>query len=244
MKNNLDIKPLARLGLLKNEALIYACLVASGPSLISHIANCTGLHRPTIYRTLPALAEKRLISIATRGKQKHYVAEHPEKLFDFLDTLKEGGRAIIKTLTEQYGLQKRKPLVKFLDGGEGMHFVLQDLVQTLRRGDVYYRYSSKKATEAAAKFLPASYRAKRDAKSLQYFIITDALTDHQKTPKLNRAVKIIPKEYGLFDDNIAQLIYGNKVAFADFDSETVVLIENPTIASLQKKIFKILYNLL
>lgn len=37
-------------------------------------------------------------------------------------------------------------------------------------------------------------------------------------------------------------MYGDKVAFIDYNSETVLLIENPKIAEFQKALFKSLYK--
>jgi len=37
-------------------------------------------------------------------------------------------------------------------------------------------------------------------------------------------------------------IYGHKVAYIDFNTETSIVIENPMIAEFQRKLFKLAYN--
>jgi len=54
----------------------------------------------------------------------------------------------------------------------------------------------------------------------------------------------IPKLYDLFEDNISKIIYANKVAIIDYESETSFIIENKKLADFEKKIFKLLFKYL
>ena len=65
---------------------------------------------------------------------------------------------------------------------------------------------------------------------------------HWMQPRLERSVKFVPKNYGLFDYDITEILYGDKIAFIDYNTETGLIIENPVIAEFQKKIFKLLYD--
>jgi hypothetical protein len=82
----------------------------------------------------------------------------------------------------------------------------------------------------------------RDRKRLDRFVINNEKAAEKMI--LGREVKTIPKEVDAFDYDINQIIYGNKVAFMDFNSDTAVLIENKKIADLQRAIFKVLYKYL
>ena len=73
-------------------------------------------------------------------------------------------------------------------------------------------------------------------------MITTEATQQKQVPDMNRAVKTIPNKYGLFDFNVTEIIYGNKVAFIDYNSESAVVIENNRIAEFQQKLFKITYD--
>ncbi len=235
---------LQSLGLAPRENAVYLTLLERGPLLIADIAKITGLHRPTIYKTLPGLQGKQLVSVTPKGKQKRYVAETPEKLRAVFERFRENFEQALPDLQRAYDIQKRKPLVKFVEGKNGLTFITDDLLHTLKRGGIYYKYTTKRASISARKYLQRHFYADRDAKQLQRFMITDELADWQKKPDMNRLAKIIPQRYGLLDDNLMQVIYGDKVAVADFETETAFIIESPLFATLQRKIFKALFDLL
>ena len=135
-----------------------------------------------------------------------------------------------------------RPIVKFLQGKNGLRFVFEDLVTTLKKGDIFYRYSSAKDSIKNEKYLPANYRQMRDQKQLERFVITNESVAKKKKLRLERATKLVPQQYGLFDYDITQLIYGDKAAFVDYNTETAIIIEDTQIAEFQKKIFKLLYD--
>ena len=64
----------------------------------------------------------------------------------------------------------------------------------------------------------------------------------KKKPRLERAIKVVPPKYGLFDFGITQLIYGDKIAFIDYNTDTATIIENPVIARFQATLFKIMFD--
>ena len=61
-------------------------------------------------------------------------------------------------------------------------------------------------------------------------------------PQLERAVKVIPEGSDLFAYNVTELIYGTKIAFVDYNTESAFIIENPVIAAFQERLFKLLYQ--
>lgn len=231
-----------KLGMRPYEAKIYAALLGSGPETISGIAKLTGLHRPAIYRLLPRLINQGLVVATPRGKQKRFSAEPPEKLAALLDKTADDLREAMPGLMRAFSSRAKKPIVKFLEGRNGLMSVFEDVVTSLRRGDIFYRYSSGRNVKKNEYYLPKNYRAIRDQKQLERFVITNEPTAQIKKPRLERGIKTIPKEFGLFDYDITQIIYGDKVAFVDYNTETAFIVENPVIAEFQKKIFKILYN--
>ena len=233
---------LSAIGLDEKSSKIYLSLIETGPSLISSIAKHAGLHRPAIYQSLPILLRLGLVTVATKGKQKLYIAEAPEKLRSLLGQLTNEFDNLIPELHAAYHAKEKKPLVKFLEGKEAITFVLDDLVTSLKKDDVFYRYSSAKDAAKSEKYLPRDYRAIRDQKNLQRFVIANENSMVGKKPRLERAVKFIPKNYGLFDYDISQMIYGDKIAFIDYNTETAFIVENPILAEFQKKIFKLLYD--
>lgn len=239
----MDIKTLlGRLGFTDNEGTIYFELVETGPTTVAALAHKTGLHRPTVYKTLPLLQARGLVTPAKKGARTLFVAEPPEKLEVLLHETETAFSRILPELQAAYTSKEKRPVVKVLEGKQGITFVFDDLVKTLKRGDVFYRYSSVRASRDA--YLPKNYREIRDAKKLERFVITNTTRAKEKKPRMERAIKIVPERYGLFDQDVTQVIYGDKVAFVDYNSQTALLVENPALAEFQRKLFQMLYDLL
>ena len=233
-----------KIGLNDKELKIYTSLVERGPLLIAQIAKHTGLYRPAIYQNLPNLMSKGLVTVSAKGKQKFYVAEEPEKLKNLVSELTNELEDIIPELRASYHAKEKKPLVKFLEGKDAITFVLNDLVTSLKKGDVFYRYSSAKDAVKNEKCLPRNYRAIRDQKQLQRFVIANENTMTGKKSRLERAVKFIPKSYGLFDYDITQIIYGDKVAFFIWSSPPLsIVIESKKMAEQYKRYFDLLWEI-
>lgn len=236
---------LKKFGLEPEESRVYLALLGAGALSVLAIAQRAALHRPTVYRVLPALLEKGLVTKQPRGKRIFYQAEPPTKLKSLLESLHAELDTLLPELEQEHQQAGARPVVKYLEGPTAISFVLSDIVQTLKRGETFYRYSSSQTwTRTRAKFLPREYLKTRDAKALQRFVITNAAMAKTRKKDLNRAEKVIPEKYGLFEDNVTQIIYGNKVAFLDYNTATAILIESPIIAGFQTKIFKIIYDLL
>jgi hypothetical protein len=65
-----------------------------------------------------------------------------------------------------------------------------------------------------------------------------------KDPRLERELVIIPESFDEFNQDVSMTIYGDKVAYIDFTSESSIIIENPMIAAFQKKLFMLTYKYL
>ena len=74
---------------------------------------------------------------------------------------------------------------------------------------------------------------------IEKFVITNQDAQKRRHNSINRLSKAVDIP---FDDNITQLISGDKVIFIDYDSETAVVIESKRFAHFQKSIFKLLFK--
>jgi sugar-specific transcriptional regulator TrmB len=234
---------LEKIGLDKHESAIYLALLELGPSHISQIAQKTSIHRPLVYKALPSLLEKKLITQSRRAKRTVYLAEPPHRLETLFDDVRVNLLEILPDLEDQYSTSEQKPKVRFLQGKDGTKRVFDDIVRSLKKGDIFYRYSSNAdGQEKKDKYVPRDYRKIRDQKKLERQVITNARTAKQKIAKLERFVKIMPDDFGPFEHNVTEIIYGDKVAFIDYGSETAMIIESKKIAEFQKHIFKMFYK--
>ncbi len=233
---------LAQVGLTPHESATYLDLLQNGEATLGTLAKRTGLYRPALYKILPTLTEKGLVGRAhTKGKQQHYRAESPERLETLFENAKLRLHDALPELASLYTNRENRPVVRFLEGVAGVRSVFADLLATLSKGDIFYRYSSIK-TLPSRTYLPPQYEEIRDRKQLERLVITNAPMAKSKPPRLERETKVVPPEFDLFDDNVSHIIYGNKVAVIDYNTETAIIIESKIIADFQRKLFVLLYR--
>jgi sugar-specific transcriptional regulator TrmB len=231
---------LQAIGLNKTEIGIYMDLLTYGTQTISSISRTSKLHRPAIYRALPHLKEKGLISERQVGKLTHYAAEPPERLRSLLDVVHEELNTVIPQLNQLQS--NKKPIVKRLDGKAGVHAVYEDILQSLKKGDEFYRYSSENSEHILTVGLPKNYTTVRDAMQLERLVISSPDYVASREPSLEESLRVVPDEFLPFSYGISQIIYGDKIAFIDYTQPIATVIENPTIAKFQKDIFMMLFR--
>ena len=234
---------LEKIGLNKYESAIYLALLELGPAQIAQISEKTSIHRPLIYKAVPRLLERKLITQTRRGKRTFYLAEPPNRLEALFDDLKIDFFEILPDLEDQYSNNELKPRVRFLEGKDGTKRIFDDIVRSLKKSDVFYRYSSdQNGQEKKDKYVPRGYKKMRDEKKIERQVITNENTSRLKRPKLDRFIKIMPPDLGPFDYNVTEVIYGDKIAFIEYNTETAMIIESKRIADFQRHIFKALYK--
>ncbi|HEY4512718.1 MAG TPA: helix-turn-helix domain-containing protein [Candidatus Paceibacterota bacterium] len=236
-------KILEKIGLNKSESAIYLALLEAGASSISVISEKTNIHRPIIYKAIPNLLEKRLITETKRGKNSFYLAEPPNRLESIFEDLKADFFEILPELEDSYISNSKKLKVRFLEGKDGTKRVFDDVVRSLKRDDTFYRISSNKdGKEKRDKYVPRSYSKIRDLKKLQRLVITNEQTAANKAQSIDRFIKVMPNDFGAFEHNVTQIIYGDRVAFIDYNSDTALIIESRAIANFQKNVFEVFYK--
>ncbi len=242
----IDIQILQNIGLTEIEAQIYISLLEKGSHTISGISKISWCNRVQIYGSIERLKHNRLIWETIRGKRKYYFAENPENLENIFYEQKRAFQSTISLLKEKYEKKQSKPELRIFYTQEAMKHIFYDVVETLKVWETYYRYSSRK-NEHLRGFLSNDYKTKRDKKEIQRMVITsDELKKVKENwaNKLNREIVSIPKKYDLFEDNISKIIYANKVAIIDYDTQTSFIIENKKLADFEKKLFKLLFSYL
>lgn len=232
---------LTRLGLSKNESKIYLSLIQSGPATVSNISKNTGIHRPIIYKHLPELQDRGLVAVSKKGKLNYYLAESPDNLNQLIERTHADLHQMIPGLMDSYQAQGKKPVLKFYQGRKGLGQIYMDIVNTLKRGEVFYRYSSSSDVKRGKSFLPEGYREKRDAKQIERFMITGEAMAKKKKQKMERAIKVVLKEFGLFEYDVTLIIYANKMAILDDVAQVAYVIENEALAKFQTTLFKLLW---
>lgn len=235
---------LEKLGLSSVEAKIYEVLLNNGALSIAALAEKTGLYRPQIYQYLPGLIQKDLVSESRRGKRKIYSAESPQQLEKIAEDIKTEVLSNIPELMQKYNVGANRPMISYFEGAHGISHVFDDMARTCKKGDVIYRYESPRDFSRNKKYYPPSYikRFATGESEIEKFVITNEKTQKTRRPRLERYSKAIPQVFDLFEYDITQLIYGDKVAFIDYEREVASIIEDPVFAEFQKKIFKFIFK--
>ena len=227
----------------KNSALIYLTLLEHWKSTISDLTNFTSLHRVQLYRLLPYLLESGFVFVSVKWKKKYYSPASPSKINEAYKEMEERNKWNINQLLEKYSNLDKKPNVIYNQWAKWIRNIFNDIVDSQNKWDIFYRITSETDVEKInQQYLPKDYREKRDKKELERYVIMSSHAASIKKPRLERELRIIPKNIDDFQDNIFMTIYANKVAFVDFNTETSILIENKDIADFQKKLFKLLFK--
>lgn len=238
---------LTKLGLSERASIVYLTLLEGGGMSVSDLSRKTKLYRTMIYEAIAELEREGLATMSLKGKYKRYSAESPKKLeTKFLELSNQFDDELTQLTMLQRSPVSRRPIVKYVEGAKGITAIYDDIVETLKKGETYYRYSSSNVhnqkTDVRPRYLSKKYRLLRDAKQLERKVITNVPNKLNKRQRLEREIKVVPPDFDLFEYNISQIIYADKVAVIDYNSETAVVIENESVAKFQAKIFELLFR--
>ncbi len=230
------------LGVSDEARALYVLLFKRGGMSVVEIAKEAKFHRPRVYALLAGLQTRGFVEIHMRGKRNEYIAAPPEKLKDIIQQMATASEQMLPELSREYRKGKEKPAITIHEGSAGVTQVFRDLVESSARGETFYRFSSEKDLDRTNVYLPRDYRKIRDDKKLERFVITAPRIGKGKKVRMERAMKFIPPGFDLFEQDVIELIYANKVAFIDLNTETSFIIESPKLADFHKKLFRLLYQ--
>ena len=233
---------LSKIWLDNSQSLIYLDLLRNWESSMIDISQRTKLNRPLLYKTIPYLEELWLVSRHIKWKRVKFMAESPEKLKNLFEKLSNKFFDTLPWLQEIFDSKDSKPTFQVLEGKLSIKYVFEDIVTTLWKWETYYRYSSRANFTDLYKL--EKYKKLRDEKQIQRMVITSEKKAKWRNKKLDREVVYIPEGYDLFDQNVAKMIYKDKIAIIDYNTFSSVIIENKILARFEEKIFLTLYKFL
>lgn len=142
-------KFLHEIGLNEKEIAVYMYLLQVENNSILEIATKTTLKRPTVYLVIDSLLNKGLVSEVQLNKKTHYQAEPPERLETYVERQKvlldEHSRRLKDVIPQLKSVQRKegeKPVVKYLEGRDGVISSLEDFFsKKVASDDSYSIYS-------------------------------------------------------------------------------------------------------
>lgn len=238
---------LRKIGLTERETRVYCNLLGHGSSSTGSLIKALGMHRAAVYDTLDLLIEKGLISFVIKENKKHFIAENPERLLEYLESKKE--------LIENQALELKKQLPKLkaikntardeqeaylYKGKKGMKTIFEDVIKEKK---TYYVIGSQ---GNFVKFFPNyffQFHKKRTEQGIPIKIIRSEKTrgsEYTKELKLFEQ-RFLPDSY---TTPVTTYVYANKVAIVAWSAEPICfLVKSRIIAYSYKKHFNLLWKI-
>jgi HTH-type transcriptional regulator, sugar sensing transcriptional regulator len=242
----IDKQILANIGLSEIESAIYLAALEFGESLPKHLAEKAGVKRPMLYKVLPELLNKGLLTQTVKGKRKYLVAEDPDEL---IGKKRADLRLLEESLPELRLLLRAatsKPKIVFLEGIIGIKKLYMD---TLRERKPILEFVSLEKIHPEIEFHSKNYYIPaRINRGIPIKIVVSGETESKliwlKTDEYAlREIKIIDKNK--FPIPLDCYIYGENVSFALYrtDSEPIgVIIRSKEIAQAMRSLFEYVWE--
>jgi sugar-specific transcriptional regulator TrmB len=136
---------LERIGLPEPSVKIYLALFEYGHCNPSDIARHADMHRTDVYRFLPLLEDRRLVTRFLSGKRTLYRANDPKHLREMLTSLESRLDIVIETLQEKQ--QKvGEGIFEYGRGADAIRSIHEQSIDEIPLDSTIYRYSSRKRT--------------------------------------------------------------------------------------------------
>ena len=158
---------LARIWLPEQAVKIYLSLLEYGQGNVTDIARSTELHRAIVYRYLPLLEERRLISKFVSGKRTLYRANDPKHLKEMLSSLESRLDIVIETLQEKQKIDW-EGMFEYGKWVEAIRYVHESGIDESPIDGTIRRYSSRKR-EFKWLIMTPEYKEKRKKKRIYYY---------------------------------------------------------------------------
>jgi predicted transcriptional regulator len=236
------LRVLENLNLSSAEIRLYMRLLEESELSIAGLVETTEFYRPRIMELLQELEKKELVERVTVGKRTHFKAASPYVLVERAKKILHDTKHSLPELLAMQQKHFSKDGLRTLYGEEGMALCFLDVAMSLNKGDVFYQFNSANDQPYIDSVVPDTYRPLRDAKGLERRTITTRYVGSHKQPRLERSIRYIDDTDEVFEHNVIQFIYGNKISLLDFNTLTGTIIENQAIADFQKSVFLTLYK--
>ena len=236
---------LNKVGLSKDQTLVYQALLKCGFMLASRLSTVTGIKRGLVYKVLEQLISQGLVEKREDlGKVTIFFPSHPGKIKELLSKKEEELKTaevslsgIMGKLVSDWNLLSGKPNVQFFEGNEGFTKVAEDSLSSETEICQYMDIDTvlKEVHEADQKYAK-KWKVRNIPKRIIYRESPTLVKEILALKSYNAAARsiITPETW-----NTVVQIYENKVSYVCFkgDKKIGVIIEDPHIYKIQKMLF-------
>lgn len=254
-QNNKFSSLIEKLGLNKNEALVYETLLTNGVQSIKKLATLLPkISRTNLYNILNSLEQKELISAEDKVKLQ-FKANSPYALTAYVSDEKRKAeeaekiaQTILPALNELYKGSTERPVVRVFEGLDGIKQIYED---TLTENKPIYAFLElKEANPQVYRWLRSNYASRRAKAKIKAFVIVATDQNDEKAIEYHNADKVENRESylvdkSMFPSRLEVQIYGDKVSFANYNKDDIlmgVIIENKFIASSMKGLWDLAWS--
>ena len=245
MKNEQLIDALSQIGLSNNEAEVYLTSLSLGPSTVMKIAKSSQIRRTTVYSVIETLKNKGLIHIKPVGLKQLYVAEHPNRLENIIESKKISLQKLIPEFTALYNLKGGESTVKYYEGINAVKNIYETILDPMKPGEDYLVISDLEKfflnTDPVyfEDFLQKRIKSRVKAR----LIATDserARYMKQYEKNMNHEVRILPAGSKL---SVDVMIVPQKVTIFNMNEPiSAVSLENNAMIEMHKELFEIMWQ--
>jgi sugar-specific transcriptional regulator TrmB len=232
---------LTQFGLNEKQAVVYLALLELGASSVINIAKKTGILRTTVYDVLIELEKKGLLTQTKKAKKRLFLAQDPENLEKILEEKKNRLQELMPALKSLINTSGTKPVIRYYEGLEGIKEVYRD---TLKYKGKLFAFVTENIISKLGQNFADEYKTKRVKAQITVQVIgpdTQEIKEYKKTDQKDlKETRLVPKED--FPFSIEMNIYGNKVAFMNFQESLGLIIESNEIAKNMQFLFELAWR--
>lgn len=234
---------LKQLGLTENEIKVYITLLKIGSSIVSIIAEHSGLYRPYVYDTLERLQEKGLVSFIFKDNKKFFQATNPSHLIDVEEEKLEELNKIMPELESFLKIPKEGTRAELYSGKKVVRVIQKDVLKTLlktKQENLVIGVDEKKFMETDPTIMKQFFNQMEKNKLKERVIVREG---DNYLPAYSRTTtyRFLPKE---FFDPVSTFIYGDKIAIIIFTEPLHgLIIKNKALSNTYRKQFNLLWKI-
>lgn len=243
MQKQYYIKTLRKLGLSKNEALVYFTTLSLGSTTIITIAQKSGMRRTTVYTVIESLEQKGLVYKELSGMKTLFVAHHPNQLAKILEERKSDLDMILPELSALHNTDNKNKIKQYI-GIDSIKSVYDSILKETKPGEFYYILSNTQNFLRADPKYFKSFIEKRSALRADLRLLLHDSEEAQYFKKYEQnfaaQIKVLPKESSFSSSfSLTPHVY---ILHQMVDPISVLVIENKSIIEMQKEFFEVAWN--
>jgi len=236
----MEISALKEIGLSDGEIKTYLELIKHDETLVSELAERTGINRTMTYQILNNLLKRGFVSYVIKNNVKYFRASNPSRILEFLKEKELNIQKLLPDLLKVSSKTEKKYNIEVYEGKEGLKTIMNDILKS--KTEEWMDFTSGLTIDILPDFFMDKWERERyKARIKAKFLINNNLEGRRRGIQLSKLklseVRYLPKE---FRSPAHIYVYGNKVGIALWvrDFPFGILIESKEIVIRFKEFFE------